>query len=62
MSNPWFVDRDPGDETPVETHPESTGLCASPFCDDAALPGEEYCRECFAELVAWEDSMTGDAA
>ncbi len=36
------------DEAP---HVEA-GLCTRHWCDDAALPDEEYCRDCFDELAA----------
>lgn len=45
-----IIDHDPDDETTHEQHRSATGLCASEWCDDAALPGEEYCRECIAEF------------
>lgn len=38
--------RDPGDEN---DHPE-TGLCANSWCQDAALPDDEFCRECFLDV------------
>lgn len=44
-----------------DTTPE-TGLCARPWCDDAALPGEEYCKECLFEVLAIESEIMGDAA
>lgn len=43
----YISDRDPGDETPEE-HPE-TGLCS--IChEDAAVPNDEFCRSCLAEV------------
>lgn len=51
-----IIDRDPSDETTWQNHqvtPE-TGLCDRPYCDDLALPGEEYCRDCLREIMTWE--------
>lgn len=39
-----ILDRDPGDE-----HPE-TGLCVNAWCENAALPDDEFCAECLLEV------------
>lgn len=42
----YLVNRDPGDET---EHADD-GLCFNPWCDDAALPDNDLCRECLMEV------------
>lgn len=51
-----IVGRDPGDETtwPHHTASPETGLCERPYCDDVALPGEEFCRECLRDIFTME--------
>ena len=44
----FLIDQDPGDET---QHPEATGLCARPWCDDAAIPDGEFCPECEGDVA-----------
>jgi hypothetical protein len=44
----FLVDVDPGDEN--VQHPESTGLCARPWCSDAALPEMDYCANCEGDV------------
>lgn len=51
-------------ETPAvneELHLE-TGLCARPWCEDAALPNEEFCADCLADVLAIEDQLLGGEA
>lgn len=38
-------------ETPSEKGP-GTGLCANPWCQDAALPDDEFCGNCLLEVEA----------
>lgn len=45
----------------IETTEEqpSTGLCANGWCQDAALPDQDLCRECLLDLLEFtveEDS------
>lgn len=57
-----IVNRDPGDETDaVDPHIE-TGLCVNTWCDDVALPEEEFCRDCFADALAAEAEFLGGEA
>lgn len=54
-----LVDRDPGDETTVEPHEYVTGLCASDWCQDAALPAGEYCRDCEEDIRMLREQLEG---
>lgn len=53
-----IINRDPGD---ANDHVES-GLCSRPWCEDAALPNEEFCRECLLDILAMEAELLGDEA
>lgn len=56
-----LVDRDPADETwPHHSATPDTGLCERPYCDDAALPGEEFCADCLREILALEEELIGE--
>lgn len=54
-----IYDRDPEDEN-VE-HLE-TGICSRPWCQDAALPDDEFCAECLLEVEAMLAELESDEA
>lgn len=41
---------------PHEPHLE-TGLCVNTWCNDAALPDEEFCRDCYAGALEAEAEL-----
>jgi hypothetical protein len=50
-------DWDAGTENAYERHlaSQSDGLCIRPWCDDEALPDNELCRDCLAEMEEVDD-------
>lgn len=57
-----IYDRDPGDENDYREPHVETGLCVNTWCDDAALPDEEFCRDCFASALEAEAEFLGGEA
>ena len=53
MSNPWFTDVDPGDETAGNRHGDLCERCA----ENLAVPDDDFCRSCIEEIEPLLDAL-----